>query len=163
MGRKVIKREAQVAPDLAMADVEDFRQHHNPSSADTIPLSNNTDDTSDINPNDGQANLSSDASVQNPGKFFRHYNSKVEITLLTIEEDIGNKTIVAQESLERLGRGVKKLTQVITDLREQGLEELDVPLPKVVVVGDQSTGKSSLIEGMRYLRRLSVCGASTKP
>lgn len=44
---------------------------------------------------------------------------------------------------------MKELVQAIQRLRDLGIENFIPPLPKIVVVGDQSTGKSSLIEGMR--------------
>jgi hypothetical protein len=44
---------------------------------------------------------------------------------------------------------VMVLMQGIQQLRHLGVEEHVLPLPKICVVGDQSTGKSSLIEGMR--------------
>lgn len=53
--------------------------------------------------------------------------------------------------LHIVGRGVKKLIKGIQGLRKLGVEGLVDPLPKIAVVGDQSTGKSSLIEGIRYI------------
>ena len=65
-----------------------------------------------------------------------------------------------EQGLEVLGRGVKELVQKVQSLRHLGVEDLVLPLPKIVVVGDQSTGKSSLIEGMSEIkvpRSASTC------
>lgn len=51
--------------------------------------------------------------------------------------------------LEVLGHDLKELIKGAGKLRKLGIEELGLPLPKLIVVGDQSTGKSSLIEGIR--------------
>ena len=63
-------------------------------------------------------------------------------------------------SLDRVGKHVKPLLEVINELRRQGVEDLIPPLPKIVVVGDQSTGKSSLIEAISEIqvpRDLGTC------
>jgi hypothetical protein len=44
---------------------------------------------------------------------------------------------------------VRRLMQIIQSLRHLGIEARDLPFPKLCVTGDQSTGKSSLIEGIR--------------
>ena len=56
------------------------------------------------------------------------------------------------DGLQVLGKGVKELVSAVQELRHLGVEDLDLPLPKIVVVGDQSTGKSSLIEGMSEIK-----------
>ena len=52
------------------------------------------------------------------------------------------------DGLQVLGAEMKRLVQGIRDLRSLGIDGIDEPLPKICVVGDQSTGKSSLIEGI---------------
>ena len=71
-----------------------------------------------------------------------------------------NDLTLGSQGLELLGRGVKQLVQAVQNLRHLGVEDLILPLPKIVVVGDQSTGKSSLIEGISEIkvpRKLGVC------
>ena len=64
--------------------------------------------------------------------------------------------------LHMLGRGVKSLIQAIQTLRNLGVEILGLPLPKIVVVGDQSTGKSSLIEGISEIKVPRHAGTCTR-
>jgi hypothetical protein len=45
---------------------------------------------------------------------------------------------------------VRTLMNVAKQLRHLGIEASDLPIPKICVVGDQSTGKSSVIESIRY-------------
>ena len=68
----------------------------------------------------------------------------------------------SDSSLQVLGRGVKKLVQVVQELRHLGVEDLNLPLPKIVVVGNQSTGKSSLIEGISEIKVPRSAGTCTR-
>ncbi|KAI9672960.1 MAG: hypothetical protein M1817_003124 [Caeruleum heppii] len=65
-------------------------------------------------------------------------------------------------ALDRLGRGVKKFVEAINELRHLGVEDLVLPLPKIVIVGDQSTGKSSLIEAISEIKVPRNVGTCTR-
>lgn len=66
-----------------------------------------------------------------------------------------------QESLELLGSGVKVLLHAINDLARHGIDTT-VPLPKIVVVGNQSAGKSSLIEAISEIKVPRDVGTCTR-
>ncbi|KAG4437271.1 hypothetical protein IFR05_007248 [Cadophora sp. M221] len=50
-----------------------------------------------------------------------------------------------ETGLEIVGRNVKKLVETIEKLKRIGLKSIDAQLPELVLVGDQSAGKSSLM------------------
>ncbi|KAF2837443.1 hypothetical protein M501DRAFT_937282 [Patellaria atrata CBS 101060] len=50
--------------------------------------------------------------------------------------------------LNELGRGNKELIEAARKLEALGVEMSDIAVPSIVAVGDQSAGKSSLIEGI---------------
>ncbi|KAF2397000.1 P-loop containing nucleoside triphosphate hydrolase protein [Trichodelitschia bisporula] len=52
-----------------------------------------------------------------------------------------------EESLDVVGSGVKVLLHAINDLERHGIDA-SIPLPTIIVVGDQSAGKLSLIEAI---------------
>ena len=77
--------------------------------------------------------------------------------------DSSSQTIVVPDhGLNVLGRGVKELFMAVKELRHLGIEDLVLPLPKIVVVGDQSTGKSSLIEGISGIKVPRDVGTCTR-
>ncbi|MCJ1397446.1 hypothetical protein MMC11_000639 [Xylographa trunciseda] len=57
-----------------------------------------------------------------------------------------------ETGLDVIARDSKRLVKFLRDLRRFGIEDLVPPLPKICVVGDQSVGKSSLIEGMSGIK-----------
>lgn len=50
----------------------------------------------------------------------------------------------------------------IQNLRDMGVERFDIPLPKICVIGDQSAGKSSLIEGLSEIQVPRSAGTCTR-
>lgn len=53
-----------------------------------------------------------------------------------------------QTGLEAVGKHVKRLIDMMEDLRRIGLKDIDTHLPELVLVGDQSAGKSSLMSAI---------------
>ena len=66
------------------------------------------------------------------------------------------------DGLKILGSGIEPLIHEVQKLRHLGIEDLGLPLPKIIVVGDQSTGKSSLIEGMSEIKVPRATGTCTR-
>lgn len=61
-----------------------------------------------------------------------------------------------------LGRRAKKLVSTINKLQAAGVESSGLPLPKIVVLGDQSSGKSSLIEAISEIKVPRSSGTCTR-
>ncbi|KAB8234882.1 putative dynamin GTPase [Aspergillus alliaceus] len=66
------------------------------------------------------------------------------------------------EAIKVIGRDMKALVRKIQDLRHIGIEDNKIALPKICVIGDQSTGKSSLIEGMSEIKVPRSAGTCTR-
>ena len=70
-----------------------------------------------------------------------------------VSSQVGDASPIYDESaIDTLGRGVKKLMVAANHLRDLGIERFDLALPKICVMGDQSTGKSSLIEAISAIK-----------
>ncbi|EEP76383.1 predicted protein [Uncinocarpus reesii 1704] len=65
-------------------------------------------------------------------------------------------------SIDMISKSMKTMVRKIQDLRHLGIENKQLPLPKIVVVGDQSTGKSSLIEGISEIKVPRSAGCCTR-
>lgn len=65
-------------------------------------------------------------------------------------------------ALDALTFDMKGLIRKIQDLRSLGIEDRNIALPKICVVGDQSTGKSSLIEAISEIKVPRSEGACTR-
>ena len=66
------------------------------------------------------------------------------------------------KSIDIISSDMKEMLKKIQNLRHLGVENNGLPLPKIVVVGDQSTGKSSLIEGMSEIKVPRSAGCCTR-
>ncbi|KAH9876502.1 hypothetical protein J1614_003633 [Plenodomus biglobosus] len=66
----------------------------------------------------------------------------------------------AHEEVDLLGRGVKEAAAALSQLEGLGLQKFDISLPRCIVLGQQSTGKSSVIEaisGIKTPRDTDTC------
>ncbi|KAL2861487.1 P-loop containing nucleoside triphosphate hydrolase protein [Aspergillus pseudodeflectus] len=66
------------------------------------------------------------------------------------------------DSINNLAQSMTVLVRKIQDLRHIGIEDSQITLPKICVIGDQSTGKSSLIEGMSEIKVPRSAGTCTR-
>lgn len=93
--------------------------------------------------------------MNSPQSQERHEIAVTEDSPRTVDSDL-------DAGLELLGQGMKAFVTLVQDLRELGVEELVLPLPKICVLGDQSTGKSSLIEGISGIKVPRNTGTCTR-
>jgi hypothetical protein len=68
----------------------------------------------------------------------------------------------SSSTLDVLAFDMKTLVKKIQDLSHLGIEDSKIALPKICVVGDQSTGKSSLIEGISEIKVPRSAGTCTR-
>ncbi|KAH5350366.1 hypothetical protein HBI48_164710 [Parastagonospora nodorum] len=64
--------------------------------------------------------------------------------------------------LDALGAHVKDIITTINRLEGLGLQRLKIPLPKIIVLGEQSTGKSSVIEAISEIKTPRSTGTCTR-
>lgn len=80
----------------------------------------------------------------------------------TFEVEMQDPHVANPDSLETLGKSVSELINSINQLEQFGIESKSLPLPKIVVVGDQSSGKSSLIEAISEIKVPRASGLCTR-
>ena len=127
------------------------------SSGDTVAME------ADSTVADGQVDEGYHTNYEN--KESGKLNLQTFHTLKYLMTSAGGATVTTLDTdggLHMLGRGVKSHVQAIQTLRDLGVEILGLPLPKIVVVGDQSTGKSSLIEGISEIKVPRHAGTCTR-
>ncbi|KAI9690901.1 MAG: hypothetical protein M1822_008521 [Bathelium mastoideum] len=64
--------------------------------------------------------------------------------------------------MDVFGGKSKSLIDIINDLEHLGIERSQIPLPRIVVVGDQSAGKSSVIEALSRIKVPRASGTCTR-
>ncbi|KAB8262777.1 P-loop containing nucleoside triphosphate hydrolase protein [Aspergillus pseudonomiae] len=92
-----------------------------------------------------------------------HLGTPSYSTTDTILQDSPSKMrSLENKAIHVIARDMKALVRKIQDLRHIGIEDNRIALPKICVIGDQSTGKSSLIEGMSEIKVPRSAGTCTR-
>ncbi|KAF3905219.1 Dynamin-3 [Orbilia brochopaga] len=73
-----------------------------------------------------------------------------------------SKEAVSNMGYGMLGEGMRDMVNTINQLRMKGVEDLGLPLPRIAVIGNQSAGKSSLIEAISGIRVPRYAGTCTR-
>ncbi|KAK3062253.1 hypothetical protein LTS18_004513, partial [Coniosporium uncinatum] len=71
-------------------------------------------------------------------------------------------SFTATDSLETVGARVKQLMDAMNEIARCGVPSVDISIPMTVFVGDQSVGKSSLIEGISGVKVPRDTGTCTR-
>ncbi|KAJ5347247.1 Dynamin [Penicillium brevicompactum] len=77
--------------------------------------------------------------------------SRIKVPI-SLEMPVSSSSAQNDRSLDALTADMKSLMKKIQDLSHLGIEDKKIHLPKICVVGDQSTGKSSLIEAISEIQ-----------
>ncbi|KAE8328629.1 P-loop containing nucleoside triphosphate hydrolase protein [Aspergillus sergii] len=80
----------------------------------------------------------------------------------TAQDSPSKMRSLENKAIQVIARDMKALVRKIQDLRHIGIEDNRIALPKICVIGDQSTGKSSLIEGMSEIKVPRSAGTCTR-
>ncbi|PYH92699.1 hypothetical protein BO71DRAFT_431664 [Aspergillus ellipticus CBS 707.79] len=75
---------------------------------------------------------------------------------------MSGRVVPVIDSINLIAGNMKELVRKIQDLRHIGIEDNNIALPKICVIGDQSAGKSSLIEGMSEIKVPRSAGTCTR-
>ena len=170
MVKITLKREQQPAGTMADGLIQgaaEYAYHHPVFSGETSPILDSTmeaggdgpaADVHDLHHLDSQSNGRFTSREQRQ----LHMSDKIALESTRSQQRASSGSDrLSGNGLDVLGRGVKELVQAVQSLRELGIENL-LPLPKIVVVGGQSAGKSSLIEGISEIKVPRDAGCCTR-
>lgn len=122
-----------------------------------------------------QKRSSSSSSIPSLIKFtfiLQHSSSSTALSLLTCQDTVlkmanakkidSSNVAPTDNGLQKVGEGVTELIAGIKEVADLGIERSEIPVPKVIVVGDQSAGKSSLIEAITQIQVPRDTGTCTR-
>ncbi|KAF2494444.1 P-loop containing nucleoside triphosphate hydrolase protein [Lophium mytilinum] len=122
-----------------------------PSSGETTIL----DDSTYVDPEPStQDNVGESASSSSTAQ-----NSGADTHTLIKQEALAQ---LHSHDMDTMSRRPKELIKALNRLSELGLQNYEVPLPNIVVLGDQSAGKSSVIEAISEITVPRSSGTCTR-
>lgn len=85
------------------------------------------------------------------------HNRDKSVSVCAIDED------EAANNINVLGDDVKQLLQAVNNLTHHGIDTIaNISIPKIAIIGDQSAGKSSLVEALSEIQVPRDAGTCTR-
>ncbi|KAH6865449.1 interferon-induced GTP-binding protein Mx [Alternaria rosae] len=126
------------------------------------PVSPSDDGTIADAPLGGTTNLGTQSNSYTPSQEPELHSARDDVSRLSegleplhlVGQDDPQQThnACAAGEIDPLGQQVKEVIATINRLEGLGLQRLKIPLPKCIVLGEQSTGKSSVIEAISGIK-----------
>ncbi|KAJ4298987.1 hypothetical protein N0V90_004231 [Kalmusia sp. IMI 367209] len=111
----------------------------------------------------GDAGYVTPQKTESPRTDISHLSQSSEsLAFVQYNGEQEHSTAAIIDETDALGVHIKEVISVVSRLEGLGLQQLSIQLPKCVVLGEQSSGKSSVIEAISGIRTPRASGTCTR-